>query len=185
MGVAVVIGLFLLTGSVAGAEIHQLEVRNRGEVYKVELAFRVGTRADAVFKALTDYANLKKLHPGIVESEVLRGPPGLPLRVRTVLRGCIAFFCRDLERVQMVTAQGGFAIRTRIVPEESDFREGESAWELRPVRGGTEVRLRSRMIPELEVPPVLGPWAIKHSLERNLRDLIQHLERLGDSGDKG
>lgn len=182
MRLAAVLGVLLLAGSAAGAEIHRLEVLERDGGFRVELAFRVNTRADRVLRALTDYPNLERLHPGIVESEVLRRDAGEAVRVRTVVRGCVAFFCRELERVQEVVAQGGFAIRTRIIPEKSDFRRGNSEWEISPVRGGTQVRLRSYMVPGVQVPPLLGPWAIRHSLKNSLRGLVQRLEELGDEG---
>jgi uncharacterized protein YndB with AHSA1/START domain len=167
----------------AGAEFRDLAVAQSGEAFTVRFEAVVAAPPDRVFAVLTDFDRLERLNPAIVEARRLASTGGNPLRVRTVLEGCVAFFCRRMQRVEAIRSSDRRMIRTRILPEASDFRSGQSRWQLAAITGGTRLRYRARMVPDFWVPPVVGPWAIKRTLRQGLRTLVQRLERLAGEGD--
>ncbi|HKJ70230.1 MAG TPA: SRPBCC family protein [Gammaproteobacteria bacterium] len=164
----------------SAATIRHLEVQREGDAYTVRFEGVVDAEPDRVFALLTDFGRLTRLNPGIVEAGRVGTGDG-EVRVRTVLEGCVAFFCRRMERVQRVRSSDRRLIRTRMVPADSDFRAGRGRWQLAAVAGGTRIRYRARMVPDFWVPPLIGPWAIKRELRDNLRILVKRLERLAAS----
>ncbi|MEF8793733.1 SRPBCC family protein [Thiohalorhabdus sp.] len=160
-----------------------LTVEHDGEVYQVRLEAVVNVPPDRVFGLLTDYERLDRFNPGIVVAERLEGGSAEVDRVRTVLEGCVLFFCRRLERVETVRTNDQRRITTRLVPEGSDFRSGETRWVLAAVTEGTRLRFRARLLPDFWVPPVIGPWAIERELRSNMRTMLERLKRYGRSAE--
>lgn len=165
------------------ATFRGLTVSREQEAFEVRFEAVVAAPPERVFAVLTDFDRLQRLNPAIVESRRLAPTAGNGVRVRTVLEGCVAFFCRRMRRVEAVRSSDQRLIRTRILPEESDFRSGRSRWELAAITGGTRVRYRARLVPDFWVPPVIGPWAIKRTLRSGFRTLVQRLERLAAQSD--
>lgn len=175
--------LLLMTGctfEASGATMRDLSVGQEGDAYRVRFEAVVDVPPDRVFALLTDYGRLDRLNPGIVVAERVDAGSREP-RVRTVLEGCVLFFCRRMERVETVQSSNRRLITTRMVPEASDFRSGKTRWELAAVAEGTRVRFRARMVPDFWVPPVIGSWAIERDLRANMRTLVRRLERYGRS----
>ncbi|MFP4616232.1 MAG: SRPBCC family protein [Thiohalospira sp.] len=176
--------LALLGLATAGSAetIRHLEVERDGREYSVRFEAVVEAPPDRVFALLTDYDRLERLNPGIVAAERLGMEGGMD-RVRTVLESCVAFFCRQMDRIEEVRTRHQRTIESRVVPEQSEFESGHTRWQLAAVTEGTRIRFRTRMVPEFWVPPVIGPWAIRSNLESDLRGLIRRLEELGESSD--
>lgn len=174
------LSLILLCGAagVEAATIRSLTVERDGPAYRVRFEAVVDLAPDRVFAVLTDYDRLQRLNPRIVEAQRMSSAGGGE-RVRTVLEGCVLFFCRRLERVEEIRASDRRLIVAGIVAEASDFRAGKSRWELAAVAGGTRIRFRSRMVPDFFVPPLVGPMAIESGLRENMRTLVRRLEKVG------
>jgi len=177
--------LFLAVGAAPaaalGAEIRHLDVERQEDTYRVRFEAVVAVAPDRVFALLTDFERLDRLNPGVKVAQRLSSGSGAT-RVRTVIEGCVLFFCNRMERVEAVRTRGKRVIWARIVPSASDFRSGDSRWALAAVTGGTRIRLRLRVVPDFWVPPLIGPWILKRDLADNLRILVQRLERLGREG---
>jgi hypothetical protein len=177
------LGILLLALGLAApvqGGIETLEVRRGEEGYGVLLVATVDRPPDQVYAVLTDYAHLARLNPAILRSRVVGRGDGGVLRVRSVIEGCVLFFCQQLVRVERVTELAGHRIRARIVPEESDFRRGVARWWVFPrPEGGSRLRLEAEVVPDFWVPPVIGPWATERSLREDLATLV---ERLGQGG---
>ena len=181
--------LVLILGVVVGglaaangqaATVRNLQIDQDGEAYRVSFEAVVALAPDRVFALLTDYDHLERLHPGIVEAERLGREGEAANQVRTVLKACVAFFCRELSRVEEIESSDQRLIRARILPESSDFRAGKSHWELAAVAEGTRIRFRSRMVPDFWVPMGIGPWAVKRAMGEQLRGLVRRMEQLED-----
>ncbi|MFB6260487.1 MAG: SRPBCC family protein, partial [Thiohalorhabdaceae bacterium] len=120
-------------------------MENEEGVYRVRFEAVVKIAPDKAFAMLTNYERLDRLNPGIVEAERLDTDDSQMRRVRTVVEGCVLFFCRRLERVETIRTHDRRRIVTRVVPEVSDFRSGESRWELAAVTEGTRLRFRGSL----------------------------------------
>lgn len=163
------------------AVMRNLTVDREEGAYQVRFEAVVDVPPDRVFALLTDYDRLNRLNPGIVVAKRLEADSAVGDRVRTVLEGCVLFFCRRMERVEIIQTSNQRLITTRMVPEASDFRSGKTRWQLAAVAEGTRVRFRGRMVPDFWVPPVVGSWAIESDLRANMRTLVRRLERYGRS----
>jgi hypothetical protein len=93
----------------------------------------------------------------------------------------VAFFCRRLERVEVVERRGG-VIGAHMDPAGSDFRSGRSRWRVTAIPTGSRIHYRSRWVPDFWLPPGIGAWLIKRQMARQLAELVRRLEALGASG---
>jgi hypothetical protein len=177
------LGIVLLVLGLMGparAGIETLEVRRGDTGYGVLLIATVDRPPERVYAVLTDYAHLSRLNPSIIRSRVVGRGPGEAVQVRSVIEGCVLFFCRKLVRVERVKELAGRQLRARIVPEKSDFRRGVARWWVFPgAEGGSRLRLEAEVVPDFWVPPVIGPWATEQSLREDLTTLVR---RLGEAG---
>lgn len=123
---------------------------------------------EAVYAQLTDYAHLSLLNPSIRESKITgRDPDGNP-RVQTRIRGCVAFFCKTMVRVERVIEMPPGLLSMKILPQLSDFKSGWAEWSLQPTRSGTHILYRASIEPRFEIPALVGPWLIKGALINEL-----------------
>lgn len=162
------------------ARILFVEVTHESGVYLVNSTAHFSSPLAAVYAVLSDYEGLDRLSDIVTESQLLpdRAPDGGP-RVRTVLRGCVLFFCRTVTRVERVQAVEGRIITSHVEPALSDFREGFTEWRFRPLAGGgTEVTLRMRIVPDFWIPPVVGPPAVRRKLESEGRTTVLEINRI-------
>jgi hypothetical protein len=133
----------------------------------------------SVYAVLADYDELARLSPTVAESEVLfRGSDDVPPRVRTVLRGCVLFFCRSVVRVEEMFLVPGRVITTRVLPELSDFRGGFAQWTFYALEDGrTRVDMEVRVLPDFFIPPLIGPLAVRRQL---ITDGAHAVDRIDD-----
>ena len=131
-----------------------------------------------VYAALTDFPALPELNPAIVAVSVEPVPQGPGVRVRTVLKSCIWFFCRKVVQVEDVVEPDAHTIDARIVPGLGDFKSGWSDWRLTAQGGRTHLHYEARRVPDFWIPPLIGPWAVEHSLRAQLLASLPVLQRL-------
>ena len=48
--------------------------------------------------------------------------------IKVRLKGCLAFFCRTLNKVQRIHQEGGRQLTARVIADESDFHEAFEQW---------------------------------------------------------
>jgi len=102
---------------------------------------------------------------------------GTPI-VFTHVEGCLLLFCRSMRRVERLEVVTPRLIRTRVVPDRSDFRYAMSEWVLEPESGGTRVTYSMTVQPDFELPPLVGPLFLRRFLLRGGVDAIDRIEEL-------
>ena len=95
--------LCLVALQVDAVEIRELEVSEDGGVYQIKLATVIDAPAEYVYRVLTDYVHLHRLHPSIIQSDILPSPGAGIVRVRTRILDCILIFCMELDRVEDIS----------------------------------------------------------------------------------
>ncbi len=173
----------LFAGAARAAGVVDLRVERHGDRYRLAMRMNLEMPARELRAIITDYAHLARLNPAIVESKVLARKDGVT-RVRTVVRGCIAFFCFDVHQVQDVRARADGEIVAVTVPALSDFRYGLARWRIVP-RGAHACRLdlEAVIVPSFWVPPIIGPWLIRHKMRDEALRTAATLERLASAGE--
>ncbi|NBC46828.1 MAG: hypothetical protein GVY22_02310 [Gammaproteobacteria bacterium] len=173
--------LLLLCGATAvetrAADLLMLQISESAQRYRIEASFLVDASLAVVHALLTDYEQLPKLSPSILESEVIKAPVPTQAnaRVRTRIRACVLIHCQTLQRVEDVQV-GPRRLVAVIVPEQSDLAAGRTEWLLTPLQDSVRVDYRAQLEPGFQLFPLLGPALMKAGLERELRTLLGQLQ---------
>ena len=102
---------------------------------------------------------------------------GTPI-VYTRVEGCLLFFCRSLRRVERIEIATPSLIRTAALPDQSDFKYAVSEWHLDPEGDGTKLTYRMDLEPSFWLPPFVGPWFLKRTLQHGAPQAIDKIEEL-------
>lgn len=160
------------------AEVSRLSISQSGDTYTVSLDAVVNAPAQPVYKLLADYGHLDRLSPVITNVTVQPTPDGQGERVRSVLKHCILFVCREIIQVEDVTEPDAYTIVGNMVPGESDFKRGRCVWRIINEGSRTRLHYEATRTAAFWVPPLIGPWAIKHAMREHLVSSMAALERL-------
>ena len=176
----VLLHVLAVAPALQAGELLNLRVVHEDGVYQLSADVIIDAPAADVHSRLTDYANLTALNPSIRRSEVLEAPPAFDARVRTLIEACVLMYCKTLQRVEDVRASPDRLLAV-IVPEQGNFSAGRTQWLLEPRGTQVLVRYRAELVPDFTLPPVIGTTLVRQALARELRTVLQRLERLAQS----
>ncbi len=163
------LGFILLSATQAAT----VQVDSEEGTFYLNLRFQSELQPDALTSLLTDYQNLYRVSPAITKSAVITPNNSNKKIVWKRIKGCIAFFCRELEHTEYVTETKD-KITMMTIPERSDFEMGHSSWMIMPGATGSRVRFNSVLKPSFELPPLIGSWLMK----QKIRDELHQTARL-------
>jgi hypothetical protein len=169
----------LLTTTLAGAaEIRTFRCDREAARYHVVSDTFIDAPVDAVFGVLIDYEHYDRISSVFKESRYLeRNPDGSGV-VYTKARGCIAFFCTTVERVERLEVVPGVEIVATVIPEQSNARYSRAQWRLEPEGQGTLLHYDLEMEPDFWIPPVIGPPVVRHALKQGGARAAERIEDL-------
>ena len=130
------------------AQTATVDVEHRGAAFTVSFDAVVNAPLSRVYAVLTDFPALPALNPAIVAVSVQPAPGGRGVRVRSVLKSCIWFFCRKVVQVEDVVEPDAHDIDARIVPGRGDFKSGWSDWRLTSEGAKTHLHYEARRVPD-------------------------------------
>lgn len=169
----------LLLGAPALAyTLNDATIQYSAGVYTVAFDMRLDADTTQVRTLMTDYDHLDRLSDIVTDSHVLDVLANGDKRIQLNVHACVWIFCRTLRRVQDVTTLEDGDLRTRALPERSDFSEAVERWHIEATPRGTRIRYNAQLAPNFFVPPLLGPYLIKQAIRRELLSAAQHLEAL-------
>lgn len=163
----VLIPYAVMPGLYAG-NLNELRVAESGGIYNVKMVMMVDVPAEYVRAVLTGYVRICRLNPSITESEVLPSPEDSVARVRTVMTGCVALFCREVTRVEDVLKLRSGDLQAVIVPELSSLRSGTAEWNIQRMGKHTRVTCQAHMEPDFFIPPLIGSHFVKKNIRTEL-----------------
>ena len=162
------------------AQIGGIAVTHRNDGFKIVFDAVVDAPAQLVYEVLADYARLGKLSPVITAINVDVAPTGRGDRVRSVIKACVWFFCRQIVQVEDVTEPDANTIIAHIVPGAGDFESGSCFWRVTNEGRRTRLHYEATRVAAFWIPPLIGPWVIKRTLREQLESSIVVLERLAN-----
>ena len=166
-----------LSSSSGAVSVYQLKITERDGSYRTLVEARLEAPAEDVWGALTDYSNYVRLSPSIHRVQRLgRNDNGVEW-VKTWSEACVFGFCKQIRQLQELREESFGELRAQILPGE-DIASGNAAWSLKPEGSSSRLRFEAEMTPAFWVPPVVGPWAIRRALARELTASLHNLERL-------
>ena len=178
----VIFALFLLAATPAHtADIQKLTVGKQGDTYTAKGSVFLQPPPGRVLKILTNFAQLHRLSSDILESEIIKDHGDGKSIVRLKISACLFLFCYSTTTLQAMQVAGG-EIRVRLFPHPGDFKSGTVHWIVQPKKGGTQVSYNTALRPDFWVPPLIGPYVIKHKLRQNTLETFNILEKLAKEG---
>lgn len=172
----IVLLLFLFGDSHAMAlDIDDIHIAKQGRAYEVQMTFDVVASTDQVMAVLTDYGFPDRLDPEVTKRDII-SQHGAITRVRTEIRACVYFFCKDIALTQDVTVIADM-IQADVVPDESDFRSGYFRWSVSSGdTGGSNISFMAIMEPDFFIPPVIGGFLARRKLRQKILATAENLE---------
>jgi hypothetical protein len=160
----------------SAGDLTELQVTETGGVYRIRMAMMVHAPAKYVRGVLTDYAHIYRLNPAIIESEILASPEQGVVRVRTLMVGCVAFFCKRVGRVEDVRELATGDLQAVIVSELSDLKSGAAEWRIQRAGEHTLVIYQAYMDPDFFVPPLIGSYFVRRNIRKEIMTSFTRLE---------
>ncbi len=162
-------------GTVLKAEVLHTEGR-----YTVEFEVRINAEDRIARRFLTDFGNYSRLSDAITESTVLGIGADGTRRVRIMLHACVMFVCKTVKKVADITILRDGEIDSVTDPAESDFRSAHERWQILPAGRSTLLRYEAELVPSFYIPPLIGPWLVKHEIREELIATSRRIEELAD-----
>ena len=168
------------------ATLRNVDVSRRQERYRVVADTHLAASPAAIYKVLMDFDGDRYQRISDIYKESSYLPPdsdGTPL-VYTRVEGCLLRYCRSMSRVERLEVVTPEFIRSRTVPERSDFKYSLSEWTFEPEGDGTRVTYLMEMEPNFWLPPFVGPWFLKRTLVKGAPAAIDQIELLAQQEER-
>ena len=181
----VVIGVCYVSASMP-ATLRAVDVSRREDRYRVVADTHLDASPEAIYKVLMDFNGDRYQRISEIYKESSYLPPdsdGTPL-VYTRVEGCLLRYCRSMSRVERLEVVTPQFIRSRTVPERSDFKYSLSEWTFERENGGTRVTYLMEMEPNFWLPPFVGPWFLKRTLVKGAPKAIDQIELLAQQEER-
>jgi len=173
--IALLLALGLFSSPTHALNPVTLDATVAGGVYRVTFDALIDAPIDRVARVLQDYAGYAALDPRIRSSKVIGVAPDGASLLKTRIRACAAFFCRDVQRVERVTFDDGVLV-AEALPERSDMRSSLARTELHAEGDRTRVRYEAEFTPDFWVPAVVSRGYAGRMLRESVLQLFQNVE---------
>ncbi|MHB8535463.1 MAG: SRPBCC family protein [Sulfuricaulis sp.] len=171
------LGLLAPTGASA-ATIERLETTHAANRYTLSFDVVLDAERNRVWHIMTDYDRLTRVSDVIVKSAILNTTDQNRQRVGVTLRACVLIFCKTMKKVVDIQARPQDDIVVIGVPALSDFSYSVEHWRVSAVDGKTRLRYDAEMVPDFFIPPIIGPWLVRHFLEGEIKATAIKVEEL-------
>lgn len=163
----------------AAGEIQRADINYSDGRYFLTFDAVLDGRYDVVHKLVRDYAGLHQLSDAVLESVILETPrPGVQ-RLKFVAQVCILIFCFNKSLVVDVREAPEGVFNATVIPALCDFMSGHGTWRFTaagPLK--TSVHYSGVQEPAFWIPPVIGPYILKHKLVKEAVKTISNVERM-------
>ena len=179
-----VLTLLCLAPRAHAARVVSVQVKREGALFQIGMRLSVDAPPAAVFHALQDYSALSRYTPDVRTIRIVRTSNPDRVLLFATFHACILFFCKTMDQEQVMTATAdahGGVLRSRLLPEGSDFKAGQGRWRVAPCpapAASSCVDVRIRMVPAFWVPPLIGPWLIRIKMREQAHDASVGLQQL-------
>lgn len=167
------------------ATLREVDVSREAGRYQIVADTHLDATPEAIYKVLLDFDGDRYSRISEIYKESGYLPPdsdGTPI-VFTRVEGCLMLFCRSMSRVERLEVVTPQFIRSKVIPERSDFKYSLAEWSFEPEGTGTHLVYRMEMEPKFWLPPFVGPWFLKRTLLQGAPEAIEQIELLAQQED--
>ena len=158
------------------AEDLVVEAERRGEGVEVRARALVTAPLPLVWEVLTDYERLPRFIPGVAKSAV-RLRQGNRVIVEQSGEARFLLFSFPIEVTLEVLESPSEWIPSRAVGGNVRQMEGRYDLQPDPVRAGVMVRYRGLIEPDFDLPPLVGPAALRSRVKEQFTAMVAEIER--------
>ena len=172
----------LVAPALAGAaELRSVSVDVVDGHYLMHSEVWFAARVEQLYAVMLDYDLGTRFSSVIAESKnVQPDEQGRP-RFFTRHKACLLFFCMNFERYGHVEAEANIAIRATADPETSDFHTSREVWKFSQEGDGTFLIYDVDLQPKFWIPPLIGPFILKHKLVNDGSRAISRIEAIAQA----
>jgi carbon monoxide dehydrogenase subunit G len=161
----------------AQAQEFESEAQRQGEFITVQASVDLPVDRRTVWGVVTDYDRLAEFIPDMEYSRVVsRNPPGVVVRQKGEFG--ILFFSRVVEIELAVVESPPHAVVSRLI--SGNLRDLSGRYDLEERGEGTRLVYRGRLLPEYDLPPLIGLAMVRHSLNRHFGAMVREILRRDD-----
>ena len=171
--------LFVLLVPAQAAEVTVNATRS-GQTLQVEASAEFEGSLSRAWQVLTDYARFPEFVPDLHVSRVI-SRDGNNTLVEQKGAARLLFWSYPMDVRLAVTEHPYERVESRSVA--GNFREMQNTYRLEMHRGNVHLRYSGRMVPDFDVPPLIGTWILQHNVESTFRALVNEMERVPKPGD--
>ena len=151
-----------------------VEMQRQGAALQVRAHALLVAPMPLVWKVLTDYERMPKFIPGIAKS-VVRLRQGNHLLVEHSGDARFLFFSFPIDVTLEVDESPMQWVTSRAV--SGNFRRMMGRYELSREAGGVLLRYSGFIEPDFDLPPLIGPAALRRSVREEFTAMVEEIER--------
>jgi ribosome-associated toxin RatA of RatAB toxin-antitoxin module len=168
-----------LCGGGAWAVEVRVEAHRDGDAVLVEARAEVHADRHLAWDVLTGYDHYAEFVPDLRSSRIIARSGATAIVEQSGVAGM--FFYRFPLEVRLAITEEPFdTVRSHAIA--GTFRELTGVYRLQPTPEGVRVLYSGRLVPEFRLPPIVGLPAVRASVERQFRGLVQEIERRAAKG---
>lgn len=163
------------------ASIDDLTVKESAGRYLIEMRAQLSVRAADAYAVFANLGNLRSINGDVREARIVGRTADGGVRLYTVFRACVLWYCRSIRETQEMTfARGsdGGEVDAVVLPRSGDFHSGHARWLFRDAGGRTDLDVTAELEPAFRIPPLIGPWLVRRWLRRETERASANIERL-------
>lgn len=165
------------------ANAADVNVRYADDSYHFYAKFEVEAPPEQIMEVIYDHEIIADLNPVIKSSERIESPDPSTKRIRTVIRDCIMFFCKNIVRVEDVLRHDNQKLEAFLIPMLSDLRYGYTVWELQPNLLSTTVIYTAEIQIKFWVPPFIRSYVLTRKFKKRVLESVARLQEIAKKSD--
>ncbi|MEM7281385.1 MAG: SRPBCC family protein [Pseudomonadota bacterium] len=158
------------------AEIKSLDVKKEKGRYIITAECLVEAPVGGVYEVLTDYTRFSELSSMVTESRFVESDSEQTL-VFTRTHGCVLFFCKTVDKTEVMEAVKNEEVVTTALPDQSTVDYSKASWQMQQEDGGTRLFYKLETDLGFWVPPVIGPLMVKRAWYSGSLRALNRLEQ--------
>ncbi len=175
------LALLVAAVSTTAGEIQRAKVQHKDGIYILELKVVLASPFEPVHSIITNHAELHRISEMLLETSLISNTD-TDIKRRLVMRTCILIFCFTTTMVENVL-ETDTAVLTRIVPGQSDYKYGETEWQVNAIDADhSSIEIYCELEPGFWIPPAIGPFLLKRKMMSEARKTIDRIEELAING---